>query len=404
MNKHLHIMGIAGSGAGAFAKLAEAHGYRISGCDRLLEGHDPSHLDGVDVLIVSPAILSYDPENLELIAARKRGIEVFTWQEFLGKYLMGGDRVVGVCGTHGKTTIAAMIAYILEGAGLDPTYLLGAKVRGGENFRKGGGNLFVVEADEFNDNFLNYPVFFSVCVALEFDHPEYFKDFEKYLASFERFVRRGEGLLCYKEDRGVRELLERLCNWKGRAVGFSSLYEEDLPVPGDYNRINAQAAYLAVRSLGVSKGKINELLKTFPGVERRLELKKVVGEVKIYNDYAHHPGQLRAVLETLSRLHSDERVVVVFQPHMFSRTKVLFSDFVRVLRRAAVYQVLLCDIFPSREKDPGDISSSDLVEAVDSDRVRYLPKERISDYLGRISAEVIAFIGAGDVNQLIDEL
>jgi len=315
---------------------------------------------------------------------------------------MAGQQVVGICGTHGKSTIAAMIAFLLEGAGLDPTFLLGAEIKRGESFRVGKGDHLVVEADEYNDNFLHYPVTTSVCVALEFDHPEYFSDFDDYLDSFERFVRRGELLICYEGDAGIKSLLERLEDWRGRIVRFRSVYQGRLSLPGAYNRINAQAAYLTAKVLGVPEAKVKELLRSFPGVERRLELKKVVGGAKIYSDYGHHPTQLRVVLTTLRESHPNERIVAVFQPHMFSRTKVLFEDFVEVLQKKVVDQVILTDIFPSREKDPGDINSQDLVEAVDRPYVRYLPQGEILPCLEKLSTEVVVFIGAGDIYQLIE--
>jgi len=402
--EHLHVMGIGGSGAGPFAKLAESRGYKVSGCDRSLGGHSPSHLDGVDILIVSPAIFSLDPGNMELVEARRRGIEVFTWQEFLGKYLMEDARVIGVCGTHGKTTVAAMIAYILERGGCDPTYLLGARIRGGNSFRLGRGSLFVVEADEFNNNFLNYPVSLSVCVALEFDHPEYFSNLGEYLSSFDRFVRNGRQLICNRGDGGVRALLKQLRGWGGKVVGFDTPYRGDLSVFGVHNRVNAQAAYLAARTFGVSAAAVRNLLRTFPGVERRLELKRVVGGAKIYGDYAHHPTQLRVVGMSLRQLYPRERIVVVFQPHMFSRTKALFGEFVSAIREIPVDEVFVTDIFPSREKDLGEVCSRDLVASVRRETVRYLPRERIVSRLKQVSGDVIAFLGAGDINRLIGEL
>ncbi len=404
ISEHLHIMGIAGSGASAFASLARAFGYRVSGCDRGQAGHSPRHLRGVDWLIVSPAIFSLDPENPELVAAYRRGIPVATWQEFLGKFLLKGRQVIGVCGTHGKSTIAAMIAYVLEGAGFDPSYLLGAKIRGGSNFRRGGSKLFVIEADEFNNNFLNYPVSLSVCVSLEFDHPECFSNFEEYLSSFETFARGGEKFVCYKRDRGVRRFLGYLKGWPGKVRRFSMPYQGELLVPGGHNRINARAAYLAVRDVGVSAAEAGKLLGSFPGVERRLELRKVIRGRKIYDDYGHHPGQLRAVSTSLRQLYPDEVIVVVFQPHMFSRTKILFDEFVSVLREMPVNEVLVTDIFPSREKDLGKIHSRDLVRAVGRDTVRYLPQEEILAFLKKAPSNVVAFVSAGDVNKLIDEL
>lgn len=400
--QHLHVMGIAGSGAGVFAKLAEAYGYKISGCDLSLRGHSPTHLEGVDLLVTSPAILSYDPDNSELKEARRRGIQTFTWQEFLGEHLIKDQEVIGVCGTHGKSTISAMIAYLLSEAGFDPSFLLGAKIKGGESFGVGEGDYFIVEADEYNDNFLHYPVTTSVCVALEFDHPEWFSSFDEYLDAFRKFVCMGKRLICYEKDQGIKQLLKRIKNWKGEVIKFENYYQDQLQLPGDHNRINAQAAYLAAKSLGVPEETVRQLLASFPDVERRLELKKIVRGTKIYSDYGHHPTQLRATFSTLRQLYPKEWVSVIFQPHMFSRTKAFFEEFVEVFREGIVDQVAVVDIFPSREKDPGDISSRDVVEAVGTPSVWYLPRDEILQRLKTLPAGVVIFIGAGDINKLIE--
>src|SRR3989344_5976868 len=203
MIKKVHFLGIGGSGASAAAAIAQHTGFEVTGCDldisnefttpfsldQLLKGHSASHLKGgnVNILAVTPAIYSLDPTNEELMEAKRLGIEVLTWQEFMGKYFMEGKFVIAVSGTHGKTTTTAMIAKILEDAGLDPTVELGSIVpRWGTNYRVGKGKpalsgaegYFVIEADEFNDNFLHLKPDITVVTNIEMDHPEYFKDFE----------------------------------------------------------------------------------------------------------------------------------------------------------------------------------------------------------------------------------
>ena len=199
----VHFLGIGGSGASAAAAIAQAQGFEITGCDlepknefttqfkpsQLLKGHDPKHLAGVDILAITPAITSLDPNNPELVEAKRKRIPVMTWQQFVGEYLTKSKFVIAICGTHGKTTTTAMIAQMLEDADLNPTVLLGAiHPKWQANYRIGEGQYFVIEADEFNDNFLHFKPDITVVTNIEMDHPEYFKDFEAVKKSFKKFL------------------------------------------------------------------------------------------------------------------------------------------------------------------------------------------------------------------------
>src|SRR3989344_7243068 len=194
--KKVHFLGIAGSGASAAAKIAEAQGFQVSGCDKNIAGHSPKHLKNIDLLAVTPAIFSLDPKNPELLEAKKLGIFIITWQEFMGRFLQKDKFVIAVAGTHGKSTTTAMIGSLLEDAGLDPTVELGAEVPVWKaNFKIGESKpvlsgvegFFVCEADEYNDNFLNYKPNIAVVTNIEMDHPEYFKDFQAVKKSFDKF-------------------------------------------------------------------------------------------------------------------------------------------------------------------------------------------------------------------------
>ena len=221
--KVVHIMGIGGSGASACAAIANSLGYKVSGCDinpteefttelkgtPIQKGHSPSHLTGVDILAITPAILSLDPDNPELAEAKKRKIKILTWQQFLGRSLTKDKFVIAICGTHGKSTTTAMIGQILEDAGLDPTVILGANVkRWGGNFRVGQTKYFIVEADEFNDNYLSLTPEISVVTNIDFDHPEYFKNFLSYKRSFQNFLHNTKKVIITNlEDPSVSEVL-----------------------------------------------------------------------------------------------------------------------------------------------------------------------------------------------------
>src|SRR3989344_5086407 len=175
---NVHFLGIAGSGASAAAAIARSQGYLVSGCDKDIAGHSPNHLKKIDVLAITPAIFFLDPQNPELLQATKLGIPMMTWQEFMGKFLQRQKFVIAIAGTHGKTTTTAMIGKMLEDTGLDPTVELGAEVsKWKANFRVGKSKFFVCEADEYNNNFLNFKPDIAVVTNIEMDHPEYFKDF-----------------------------------------------------------------------------------------------------------------------------------------------------------------------------------------------------------------------------------
>src|SRR3989338_6258714 len=203
--EHLHFMGIRGSGISYAANLARLEGFKVNGCDKgssdefvrdlkkaripIWEDHNVDHLDSVDLLITSAAIADLDPDNPELTEAEKRKIPSLSWQKFVAGYLMKDKYVIAIAGTHGKGTTTAMLGLIMEDVGLDPTVALGAVVpRWGRNYRKGNSKYFVIEADEFNDNFLNYNPDQIVITNIDMDHPEYFQDFDSYLRSFEKFI------------------------------------------------------------------------------------------------------------------------------------------------------------------------------------------------------------------------
>src|SRR5260221_8317681 len=222
--KHVHFLGIGGSGASAAAAIAKAQGFEITGCDpqahnefttkfeksELFSGHSPEHIKGVDILAITPAIFSLDPNNPELEEAKKQGIEILTWQQFLGKYLLEEKTVIAVCGTHGKSTTTAMVGKLLEDAKLDPTVELGAIVPGWDaNYKAGHGKHFVVEADEFNNNFLSFHPDIIILTNIEMDHPEYFKSFGDYKDSFLKFLYQTKKLIIANlSDPGVQAVME----------------------------------------------------------------------------------------------------------------------------------------------------------------------------------------------------
>lgn len=418
-------MGIGGSGASAAAALAQARGLKVSGCDHypfneftkplnlgsdaLLEGHSPDHLKSVDILAISPAIPSLDPNNAELLSAKEKGLEVLTWQEFMGKYLEEDRFVIAVCGTHGKSTTTAMVGLLLEEAGLDPTVELGAIVpKWGKNYRIGQGRYFVTEADEFNDNFLASTPDIAVVTTIEMDHPEYFKDFEAYKASFRKFLSQTkEKIIANLSDPGVSDILH---HFKGQAfeIDYSSkLTTFPLQVPGQYNILNASAVYQVGKTLNINPEVIEKSLKSFTGIGRRFERMGEYKGAQVYSDFGHHPTEIKVTLQAAREKFPKSYIHVVFQPHMFSRTYALFDDFVRVLHNAPVNKISILDIYPSREVDAGLVTSKQLVKAINKTSITYEPdSERVLDQIKQTAKEneVIFFLGAGSTHDLANKL
>ncbi len=428
--KKVHFMGIGGSGISAIAAIAQAQGYQVTGCDKnphneftthlqpeqLLTGHSAdhlSHLRGGDILAISPAIPSLDPNNPELIKAKEMGIEVLTWQQFMGKYLEEDKFVIAVCGTHGKSTTTAMIGLILEEAGLDPTVELGAIVPHWKaNYRIGQSKYFVSEADEFNNNFLVTTPDIAVVTNVEMDHPEFFKDLEDYKASFDEFLSKTKGsIVANMSDLNVGDVIKYVIKQTGKyVVDYSkSDFNLDLKIPGKFNLLNAQAAFQVGLALGIDPAVIRKALNNFTGIERRFEL---IGEYKggqIYSDFAHHPTELKVNLEAAREKFKNQKIWVIFQPHMFSRTHALFQDFVQVLTDAPVDGIAIMDIYPSREVDTGLVTSEQLVKAINKPTVEYSTIAKMHDFLKSSPADslkdnVLIFMGAGDTDKWAKQL
>ncbi len=418
-------MGIAGSGASAVAAIAQAEGFEVSGCDqtevhneftagfanvRLIQGHSAEHIKDVDLLVISPAIPALDPDNPELKAAKSAGIPVLTWQGFMGKYLEKDKFVIAVCGTHGKSTTTAMIAKLLQDTGLNPTAELGAVVPEWQaNYRVGKSKYFVTEADEFNDNFLVTQPDIAVITSLEMDHPEYFKDFESYKSSFIKFLSQTKQLIIANlADPNVAEVVKvAMKQTKASCIDYSkSDFELKLQVPGDYNVLNAQAACHVGLALGVEPLKIRQSLESYQGIGRRQELIGKVNGAPVFSDFGHHPTEIRVTVEALKKAYPDKKLWLVFQPHMFSRTKALFNEFVRVLKELPAEGTVVLDIYPSREIDRGVVSSKELVEAINSVKVEYASdfEKLAGEFSKSLSGDdVLVFMGAGSIDKVARE-
>ena len=409
--ERIHVIGAAGSGAAGVTLLAHHDGALIDGCDadtpspytppleaagvRIFPAHDPAHLDGVERVAITPALRA-PPDLPELLAARDRGLPVVPWQALLGEMMAAPGRVgLAVTGTHGKSTTTALLGHLLVAAGMDPTVEVGAFMADwGASVRPGRGAPFVVEADEFGDNFLHYHPAGAIVTNVEMDHPDYFADRQAVLASMERFVRGmgesatlgGRLLLVAADDPGGRDLLARLDGWQGRVLRYGpggDVAAEDVrfrpdgtdfrllnsefasPLAGAHNVLNATAALLLAHELGATPATLADGLRTFPGAGRRMELIADTAGVIVYDDYGHHPTEVRAALAAARQKVGERRLWAVFEPHMYSRTALLLDEFSTAFTDAD--EVVVAEIFASRDTDEAlrATSAAALADAVE---------------------------------------
>lgn len=383
----VHFVGVAGAGMISLAELFARSGLSVTGCDvqpdpaaralsswgcEVFSGHDPVHVENASALVVTAAVPSDHPE---LQRARELGIPVMKRAEALGEWVNQG-RVVAVAGTHGKTTTTAMATEVLVAAGMNPTGLVGGRVSDWEsNLRLGGGEYFVVEADEYDRSFHHLRPQIAVLTNLEADHLDIYGDLEGVQDAFRIFLEGlspGGHIVVCGDDHGVSRLLPEL-GGKARTYGLNpgaqlrgvrvreneagARFEvvEDgehqgeitLKTPGRHNIRNALGAAMAARCLGVDWGAIRRGLSSFRGVGRRFELLGEVGGVTVVDDYAHHPTEIRATLAAARGRFPGRRIVAVFQPHLFSRTRDFAEDFGEAL--AGADEVWVTEIYPARE-------------------------------------------------------
>lgn len=356
--KKIFFIGIGGIGISALAKMALAKGIIVSGLndeegktvDSLRElGIDVKmskaafDISEADLYVYSDAWLYRGPEILK--QAKETGKPVMNYFEALG-YFAKEYKVIAIAGTHGKTTTTAMVAEVLVDAGLDPTVIVGSFVKKFDsNFRKGNSEYLVVEADEYNRHFLNFHPFLTIVLNIEADH-----------------------LDCFKDLADIQNAFDKLLSQSKNKITDYSKYLEKVPklsVPGIHNKLDAAAALAVVDFLGVKEEIAEKSLAEFSGTWRRLEKKGTTKEgVIVYDDYAHHPTEIQASLQALREVYpvGTNKIVVLFQPHLYSRTKALFDDFAKSFKLAD--QVLLLPIYFAREKRDESVSSEKLAETI----------------------------------------
>ncbi len=407
--KKVFFIGIGGIGISALAKMAVAKGMEVSGVN---DDDTPATLGplrelgvkiylkddlpagalveaGADLYVYSDAWFYRGPEIIE--EAKKTGKPVMSYFEALSGFAKG-YKVIAISGTHGKTTTTAMIADILIDAGFDPTVIVGSFVKKfGSNFRDGKGEYLVVEADEYNRHFLNFNPYIGAVTNIEADHLDCYKDLDEIKKAFDKFLSQSENKISDYE-----KYLEKV---------------PKLAVPGEHNRRNAALAYALAEMLNVPEETIKKSLAEFSGTWRRLEERGVSKEgVIIYDDYAHHPTEIKASIEALRELYpkGEKKIIILFQPHLYSRTKALFADFAKSFKGAD--NIYLLPIFFAREDKDESVSSEKLASAItlSGDKAKAFPDfpsaERFIKELSLGEGDIFVTMGAGEAYKVADKV
>jgi UDP-N-acetylmuramate--alanine ligase len=444
----VHFIGIGGAGMSGIARILLARGMAVTGSDmkdsaalaslRALGavvhvGHDAQHVEGADTVVVSTAIRESNPE---VVAARRLGLRILPRAAALAS-VMDGRRAVAVAGTHGKTTTTSMLTVALQHCGADPSFAIGGNLNeSGANAHNGTGEIFVAEADESDGSFLAYQPEIAIVTNVEADHLDNYGTPENYVRAFEDFADRITGfLVACADDPGARELAERVAKRGADVRTYGESADADvrivdlelngggasfelvtrgrrqgrltLRLPGRHNALNAAAAFTVGIGLGFASRDFTDGLAGFTGTRRRFELKGYAGGVWVYDDYAHHPTEVAAVLAAARPLAGDGRVVAVFQPHLYSRTRIFANEFGRAL--GAADEVIVMDVYAAREDPEPGVTGAIVAQAVPlpADKVAFEPSwsavpERV---IGRLRpGDVVFTFGAGDITLIGPEL
>jgi UDP-N-acetylmuramate--alanine ligase len=441
---HIHFVGIGGIGMSGIAELLLNLGYKVSGSDisssgitRRLEslggiifkGHSEAQILGADVVVISSAV---GPENPEVVAAGRASIPVIPRAEMLAE-LMRLKYSVAIAGAHGKTTTTSMVASILAQGGLDPTVVIGGKLKSiGSNAVLGKGDFIVAEADESDGSFLKFSPAIAVVTNIDREHLDYYQDLETIKAVFLDFIDRipfyGLAILCL-DNESIQDLIPKIkkryttygmssqADFQIRDVEFEkrrscfSVYQQGhklgrftLNLPGIHNVYNATAGIAAGLELDVPVDAIESALQTLEGVQRRLEIKGEVNGITVVDDYGHHPTEIKTTLQAIEECWPDNRKVIVFQPHRYTRTQALFDDFTRSFYQSDVLLVL--PIYAAGEQKIEGLTGRKLCEGIKAhghkevfysegkeDAIAYL-RENLK------SGDVLLTLGAGDVWQV----
>ena len=439
--KNVHFVGIGGMGMSGMAEILSGTGIKVSGCDlrrsavtdllirrgiRVEIGHDSSHVEKADCVVYTAAVRG---ASAEVDAAHQKGIRVMRRSEMLGE-IVNRKRSVGVSGTHGKTTTSAMISVVLESAGFDPTMIVGGMVRNlATNAKSGKGEFLVVEADEYDRTFHHLHPEIAVITNIEPDHLEYYGNFENILEAFRIFVagiKPGGVVIGCVDDPAVANLLDSVkshrvvrygigktaevratrlrFSQRGTRFDVKGLRSFAVYLPGEHNIRNSLAAIAVGRELGIDADAIAAGLAKFLGVDRRFQVLGQHAGAIIVDDYAHHPTEIRATLDAARKGYPNRRIVALFQPHLYSRTRDFAREFAESLLIADV--PLLAPIYAAREDPMEGITARLIADAVPG--VEFLNTsnaEIVQDLRRRLQPnDIFIAMGAGDVHEIAQAL
>jgi UDP-N-acetylmuramate--alanine ligase len=440
IGKRIHFIGIGGAGMSGLARIALSHGITVSGSDAkdssvvialsalgatVATSHDAANIDGADLVVYSTAISASNPERAR---AAELKIPTLTRAAALA-VLMSESKSVAVAGTHGKTTTSSMLAVALQACAADPSFAIGGTITAsGSNAHRGTGEIFVAEADESDGSFTEYHPFAAIVTNVEHDHVDYFPTPESVAQAFRDFAAtiKSEGFLTYcADDAGAVALASTTKNvqlisygtsdgadlhidqielmtmgssaravWNGKTVGHI-----ELQVPGHHNLLNAAGVLATGLKLGFGAAELLTGLATFRGTGRRFELIGTVHGVRVVDDYGHHPTEIQVTLEAARRYAADGRLIVIFQPHRFSRTQAFASAFAAVLDTAD--RAIVLEVYAASEKPIDGVTSKLITRQMKNGE--YIPNfVEVTDSVIEMAepGDVIMTLGAGDVSSL----
>lgn len=428
--KNIHMVGIKGVGMAALAEVLLRNGLRFTGSDveeqfmtdtaleKLgikVKNFDAGNVADKDAIVRSNA---YQDNHVEVAAAKSLGIPVFSYPE-VAAGLFNSVRGIAIAGSHGKTTTTAMLAHVLKSAGLNLTAIVGSRVIDWQSGAVAGDlskkdALFVLEADEYKEAFLNYRPFGAIITNIDYDHPDYFPDKQSYLNAFLKFIALipENGFLIINGNDSDLVGIAETASCKVIKVDESNFTDMKLQSIGNHNLFNANLTLRASEELGVNDKQAVMSLENFGGTARRQEFVGRVGESLIFDDYAHHPTEIQATLSALRGKYRGRQIIAVFQPHTFSRTKALFGQFINAFSDADF--VVLADVYASaRERKESHSQGVNMENMADGLRhhgknaVFLKNKDEIAEYIRKNhgnSHAVVITMGAGDIWQVSQEL
>ncbi|CAB4630767.1 MAG: UDP-N-acetylmuramate--L-alanine ligase [Actinobacteria bacterium] len=438
----VHFIGIGGSGMSGIARLLIGMGHQVTGSDlrdtsnvaalrelgaKISIGHDESHLGNPDTVVVTSALW---PTNPEYLLAKQRGIPVIHRSQALA-HLASSKRLIAVAGAHGKTTSTGMVITALMALGADPSFVNGGVINSvGHSSSSGKGELFVIEADESDGSFLHYDTAISLITNVDPDHLDHYGSIEAFHRVFADFANKSkEFVVISSDDHGAKEVAKlvtrpmisfgeatdatvRVQNIRPEAkVSFELVYKDQivsarLLLAGRHNALNAAGAVATLVGLGFDFKKSLEEVAKFAGTERRFELHGVEAGVSVYDDFAHHPTEVAAALEGARAVVGSGKLITVFQPHLYSRTRLFAKEFAQVL--AASDEVVLLDIYAAREDpEPGVTGELILNQFCDKKRIHYVPNwDDAPAVAAKLASEgdFIMTMGCGDVYRMVPQL